>query len=169
MLDKLLKEIYKSTYSIIANKIGDSEENHQLFYKYIISKYAVLIKDAIAEEGEEVGRILVKSFITDEAEYLSSLTKNQILSLLIEDPAFDRLQILSTAIFEQAKECLKTGIRLDNDNEYREQLKSIEKCVSKLKEHNKDTASELVTGSILDLDYIYNKSNFKSLRLSNGV
>ena len=82
MLDKLLKEIYKATYSIITSKIGDSEENQQLFYKYIIDKYAVLIKDAIAEEGEEVGRILVKSFITDEAEYLSSLTKNQILSLI---------------------------------------------------------------------------------------
>ncbi len=76
---------------------------------------------------------------------------------------------LSDIAFEQAKECYDNGKYYDNDEEYAMRLNEISECLDKIKYYNVDSAKEVLSETILDIDYIFGKTEMMSLRLSRVV
>ncbi len=170
MTDVLIKEIFNKTVYIIQETInGDFSKYEELYLQYLNEKYAALLNDFISTESMDTVREIVDLYVSDETNYLKNLDKNGLLSLLEQDPDFEQLSFLSENAFDQVKECVKSGEFMSDERDYQKRLGELAQCLDGIKPHNIDAAKNLLSESILDIEYMFNKSDVKSLRLSRLI
>lgn len=168
MVDKYISTIYERTHSLIqAGFANASEEILALYQNYLTDKYESQLTDIINGESEEMIKAVVKTFIEDELRIWADLSDTEMMSILEHDSAYEHLSFLSNIAFEQAKECCEKRKYYSNDEEYKLRLEEISACLDKIKPYNLDSAKELLSETILDIDYIFGKSENTSLRLSH--
>lgn len=167
MIEKLLETIYDNTIPVIHKELKGSTFKYETNYKnYLRKKYSTLLREFVSEESQDTLQAIVKSYIDDEIRIWESLSENEMLAILDVDPAFEHLAFLSNVAFEQAKEVLKTKKYISNDSLYKERLKEIALCLNTVKPQNINATKELLSEAILDIDYLFGKSETMSLRLS---
>ena len=170
MLEKCISTIYERTCALIQSAFtNESEEALALYKSYLIDKYESQLSDIINSESEETLKAVVDVFIEDEIRIWTGLSESEMMSILEHDSAYEYLSFLFNIAFEQAKECYEKRKYYNNDEEYKLRLEEISVCLDKIKPYNLDTAKELLSETILDIDYIFGKSENTSLRLSHIV
>lgn len=92
-----------------------------------------------------------------------------MLSMLDNDAAFEQLIFLSETAFNDAQKYLSAGIHLNDEKEYESRLEELANCVDAIKPCNIEAAKDLLSESILDIDFVFNKANVKSLRLAKII
>lgn len=167
MIEKLLETIYDNTIPVIHKELKGSTFKYETNYKnYLRKKYSTLLREFVSEESQDTLQAIVKSYIDDEIRIWASLSKNEMLAILDVDPAFEHLAFLSNIAFEQAKDVLNTKKCISNDSQYQLRLEELADCLDAIKPQNINTAKELLSEAILDIDYLFGKSETMSLRLS---
>lgn len=167
MIEKLLETIYDNTIPVIHKELKGSTFKYETNYKnYLRKKYSTLLREFVSEESQDTLQAIVKSYIDDEIRIWASLSKNEMLAILDVDPAFEHLAFLSNVAFEQAKDVLNTKKCISNDSQYQLRLEELADCLDAIKPQNINTAKELLSEAILDIDYLFGKSETMSLRLS---
>lgn len=167
MIEKLLETIYDNTIPVIHKELKGSTFKYETNYKnYLRKKYSTLLREFVSEESQDMLQAIVKSYIDDEIRIWASLSKNEMLAILDVDPAFEHLAFLSNIAFEQAKDVLNTKKCISNDSQYQLRLEELADCLDAIKPQNINTAKELLSEAILDIDYLFGKSETMSLRLS---
>lgn len=169
MVNKLLEVIFEKTYYVVKDMLGENDACKMLFCTYLSNKYEKLLEEFILEESEDTVQAIVNSYVEDELKFWKNLSKSEMLSILDKDPAFEQLMFLSDVAFETAQECIKTGVYLSDAREYKLRLEELAQCLDAIKPHNIESAKELLSESILDIDFAFNKSNVKSLRLARII
>lgn len=170
MVEKIISTIYERTYSLIQSAfVNISEEVLALYRSYLTDKYESQLSDIINSESEEIVKAVVETFIEDEFRIWTGLNEAEMMSILGHDSAYEHLSFLSNIAFEQAKECCEKRKYYNNDREYKLRLEEISACLDKIKPYNLDAAKDLLSETILDIDYIFGKSEHTSLRLSHIV
>lgn len=168
MVEKYISTIYERTHSLIqAGFANGSEEMLVLYKNYLTDKYESQLTDIINSESEEMIKAVIETFIEDELRIWAELSDTEMMSILEHDSAYEHLSFLSNIAFEQAKECCEKRKYYNNDEEYKLRLEEISACLDKIKPYNLDSAKELLSETILDIDYIFGKSENTSLRLSH--
>lgn len=167
MIEKLLETIYDNTIPVIHKELKGSTFKYETNYKnYLRKKYSTLLREFVSEESQDTLQAIVKSYIDDEIRIWASLSKNEMLAILDVDPAFEHLAFLSNVAFEQAKDVLNTKKCISNDSQYQLRLEELADCLDAIKPQNINTAKELLSEAILDINYLFGKSETMSLRLS---
>lgn len=167
MIEKLLETIYDNTIPVIHKELKGSTYKYEINYKnYLRKKYSTLLREFVSEESQDTLQAIVKSYIDDEIRIWESLSKNEMLAILDDDPAFEHLAFLSNIAFEQAKDVLNTKKCISNDSQYQLRLEELADCLDAIKPQNINAAKELLSEAILDIDYLFGKSETMSLRLS---
>lgn len=167
MIEKLLETIYDNTIPVIHKELKGSTFKYETNYKnYLRKKYSTLLREFVSEESQDTLQAIVKSYIDDEIRIWASLSKNEMLAILDDDSAFEHLAFLSNIAFEQAKDVLNTKKCISNDSQYQLRLEELADCLDAIKPQNINTAKELLSEAILDIDYLFGKSETMSLRLS---
>lgn len=167
MIEKLLETIYDNTIPVIHKELKGSTFKYETNYKnYLRKKYSTLLREFVSEESQDTLQAIVKSYIDDEIRIWESLSENEMLAILDDDPAFEHLAFLSNIAFEQAKDVLNTKKCISNDSQYQLRLEELADCLDAIKPQNINTAKELLSEAILDIDYLFGKSETMSLRLS---
>lgn len=168
MVEKYIAEICERTYSLILSGLTNkNEETLSQYRNYLTNKYESLLVDIINSESAEMVRAAVNASIEDELRVWEGLSESEMLSILEHDAAYEHLSFLSNIAFEQAKECCEKRKYYNNDEEYKVRLEEISACLDEIKPYNLDSAKELLSETILDIDYIFGKSENTSLRLSH--
>lgn len=168
MIEEFINEICEQTYSLIQSGLTDANEETLSNYRnYLTNKYKNILADIVNSESEEMIKNVVRTFIEDEFRIWTGLSESEILSVLEPDPAYEQLSFLSNIAFEQAKECYEKRKYYNNDEEYKLRLEEISTCLDEIKPYNLDSAKELLSETLLDIDYIFGKSENISLRLSH--
>ena len=164
MVKSAILEIYKQTYSFIEESFSPNCEKMLLLYKeYLNNRYEGQLSQLYREKSEEEVRDYIDSFIDDERRLWTGLSKEEIIANLDKDIAYEHLSLLSSLAFEQAKECYLKNKYYNNENEYMARLEDLADCLDQIKPHNIDAAKELLSEAILDIDFIFGKSEIMSL------
>lgn len=165
MKNEIIDVFYNNTYDIIENKLGTDNVDEETYRKYLLKKYINLIEILDPEDHSEKLHSFIMNVVEDEKRYLTKLTKDQILSILIEDTAFDKIKRFSQFVFEEAKTRYEI---LNDDDQYNKRIEDITHLLNDVKPYNLESAKVLVSEAILDLGRIYGKNkNLTSLRLAS--
>lgn len=153
----------------ISKKISKTLEYMDLkgLNKYIDDKYGKLL--TIYSEGKTDLQIrsMIDAFADEEIVFLSGVPESEIPIALIPDRGLNGLIGLSADIFEEARTCLKRGITLSDSKQYEKKVLALSNYMDEVKPHNYYTARTFYSAAILDLNYMYGKSNSMSLRLAS--
>lgn len=167
MIEEYILSIYERTYSIIQSAfVNINEKVLELYMQYLTDKYETQLSDIVNSESEKMLEAVIDVFVEDEYRIWTGLSETEIISLLEHDYAYEHLDFLSNIAFEQAKECYEKNKYYSNDEEYKLRLEEISACLDKIKPYNLDAAKELLSETLLDIDYVFGKSDNTSLRLS---
>lgn len=170
MVHEIILAIYERTRNLIDAEANSADTDILKLYKsYLTDKYENQLNDIIDCELDLNIDEFVDVFVEDEKRIWTGLNEAERLSLLEKDFAYEHLMFLSDIAFEQAKECYDNGKYYDNDEEYAMRLNEISECLDKIKYYNVDSAKEVLSETILDIDYIFGKTEMMSLRLSRVV
>ncbi len=170
MVQKVIMTIYENTCFLFeALMTNEKEKMLALYKKYLEEKYEGQLTDIISEESEQVIQLIIEQFIEDEKTIWMGLSESDMISILDKDSSFEYLTFLSDIAFEQAKECYRNRKYYNNDEEYELRLEEISTCLDKIKPENIAEAKELLSETILDIDYIFGKSEITSLRLARTI
>ena len=169
MVQDIIHEIFERTKSLVEIKGYTGDQYVDLYRIYLIDKYEDQIKLFVDTETEGMLRSIVDTFVEDEKRIWSALDDTSKISLLVQDEAYQHLSFLSGIAFEQAKECYKNQKYYDNEEEYLLRLDEITQCLDEIKPNNIDSAKELLSETLLDIEYIFGKTEMLSLRLSRVV
>lgn len=168
MMNPSVSTIYEQTRSLIQGDTpNETEQLLALYRQYLTDKYEDLIRDLAETESAEMLDGIMASFVEDEIGIWSGLSTAEIRSLLLPDPAYEHLSFLSEVAFAQARDCLANRKYYDNDEEYALRLEEIAACLDAILPEHLDAAKELLSETILDIDYIFGKSENTSFRLSH--
>lgn len=168
MVEKYISTIYERTNYIIKSCfVNESEKMLALYKEYLTNKYESQLTDIIKSESEEMVNAVIETFIEDELRIWAGLSETEMMSILEHDSAYEHLSFLSDIAYEQAKECWKKHKYYNNDEEYMLRLEEISECLDNIKPYNLEAAKELLSETILDIDYIFGKTENTSLRLSH--
>mgnify|MGYP003434118634 CR=1 FL=1 len=168
MVNKLLEMILEKTYYVVQAEFSD-DTYKKYFHIYLSNKYEKNLEEFILEESEDIVQAIIDSYIEDELKFWKNLNRSEMLSILDKDAAFEQLMFLSDIAFKNAQECVRTGVYLSDTEEYKLRLEELAQCLDAIKPHNIEYAKELLSESILDIDFVFNKSNIKSLRLARII
>ena len=163
-----LMEIYESVCPILKNKLDESSYNEiakEKYMQYLEVEIKPLLERSIAAETEEGVREYVLYLIKQEKALWEELNAEQILHRLEGDEAFDYLCEFSRLIFLEACECKKQNVLKDDDNEYLEKMEKLVSRLDEIKPMNVPFAQEILSETVLDIEYCYGKSTAMSLRL----
>lgn len=167
MVEKLLQSIFDKTIAIIENSLCEYQVDYkQDYFAYLREKYEMLLQDFVSTESDSTINAIVESYIEDETRLWKSLSKNEMLSVLEEDTAFEHLSFLSETAFNQAKKCLNSGTFLKDEVDYTKQLEELSLCLDNIKFFNLAMSKEILSEAILDIEYAFKKTTTMSLRLS---
>ena len=169
MVQDIIHEIFERTKSLVEIKGYTGDQYEDLYKIYLIDKYEDQIKVFFDTEAEGMLRSIVDDFVEDEKRIWTDLDDSSKISLLEQDAAYQHLSFLSEIAFEQAKECYKKQKYYDNEEEYLLRLDEITQCLDEIKPNNIDSAKELLSETLLDIEYIFGKTEMLSLRLSRVV
>ena len=165
MKNEMIDVFYNNTYDIIEDKLGTDNVDEETYRKYLSKKYINLIEILDPKDHSEKLHSFIMNVVEDEKRYLTKLTKDQILSILIEDTAFDKIKRFSQFVFEEAKTRCEI---LNDDDQYNKRIEDITHLLNDVKPYNLESAKVLVSEAILDLGRIYGKNkNLTSLRLAS--
>lgn len=168
MINDILQEIYSNTIETIRKNFKDDSFDYKKGYReYLSSKYEALLSEFISEESDTMVRAIVDSYKKDEIHTWENLSKDEMLSLLDSDPAFEYLRFLSNIAFEQAAQSKRTGVFGNDENECQKRLKELTLCSNKVKPYNVKAAKKLLSEAILDTEYSFGKTGIMSLRLAH--
>ena len=169
MVNTLLDKIFEKTYAIVLTSLDGDDMYKDNYYAYLSNKYKQLLGEFLLEESDTTIQAIVDSYIEDELRILENTSKSELLSILDKDFAFEQLVFLSEVAFAEAKKCISTGVYLTNADEYKIKLEELADCLDAIKPHNIEVAKELLSESILDIDFVFKKSEVKSLRLAKTI
>lgn len=128
-----------------------------------------LLEEFVVEESAETVKAIVDSYIEDELRQWENKSRQEMLSMLDNDAAFEQLIFLPETAFSDAQKCLSAGIHLSDEKEYKSRLEELANCVDVINPCNIEAAKDLLSESILDIDFVFNKANVKSLRLAKII
>lgn len=169
MVNKLLETIFEKTYYAIQAVLGDDDTFKKQYYMYLSNKYSKLLEEFAVEESDETVKAIVDSYVEDELRQWKNKSRQEMLSILDNDSAFEQLTFLSEVAFNDAQKCLSTGVHLSDEKEYKFRLEELESCADAVKPYNIEAAKDLLSESILDINFVFNKSKVKSLRLAEMI
>ena len=169
MVQDIIYRIFERTKSLVVIKDDTGDKYVDLYKSYLIDKYEDQLKVFVDTETNEMLNSIVDAFVEDEKRIWSDLDDSSKISLLEQDAAYQHLSFLSEIAFEQAKECYKKQKYYDNEEEYMLRLDEITQCLDEIKPNNVDSAKELLSETLLDIEYIFGKTEMLSLRLSRVV
>jgi len=169
MGEKYIAIIYELTNAPIKAMFQNDSEIMKLYMAYLSGKYEKLLEDLLASETRETVTLAVDSFVDDELKMWRDMDKTEMCSVLIDDPAFSHLLFLSEVAFKQAEECFSEHKYYDNDEEYALRLEEVVDCLDAIKNFNISKAQEVLSETVLDIDFIFGKSESISIRLSNTI
>ena len=136
---------------------------------YLSNKYSKPLDEFAVEESAETVKVIVDSYVEDELRQWKNKSRQEMLSMFVNDAAFEQLTFLSEVAFNDAQKCLSTGVHLSDEKEYKFRLEELESCVDAVKPYNIKAAKDLLSESILDINFVFNKSKVKSLRLAEMI
>lgn len=169
MVNKLLETIFEKTYYAVQVVLGEDDILKKQYYMYLSNKYSNLLEEFAVEESDETVKTIVDSYVEDELRQWENTSRREMLSILDKDSAFEQLIFLSEIAFNDAQKCISTGVHLSDDKEYKLRLEELASCLDAIKPHNIEAAKDLLSESILDIDFVFKKSNVKSLRLAKII
>lgn len=167
--DAKLKEqmeylIKNATPQIIGNIEATEEEKNEMEQK-LKQKIIATTEDSIKigiiyEDGKNID-----SDVERVVRNWNRKTDDEKKSELIYDEAFEKIVSYSIKAWKIAKNRAKTGEICQNDEQYNEMKKALEKDHSDVKEFNKKYIEQYVSEGLLDLDYGFGKAETVSLRV----
>ncbi len=167
-------EIYNHTINFVEKRFGGYISNIRTRYKkYVNNKYDNIIEGMLLEPVDI--NDVVADCQKEEQDFWSRVTVLDAQELLIKDPAFETLLTRSNKIYQKALTTLTTGATRKNKSEYENTRQGLlnftfsdnPKNIHQIYSFNKARAEELISESLLDLDFAFGKSPVKSSRLSN--
>lgn len=169
MVNKLLQTIFDKTYYLVKAVLGENSLYQKGYCQYLAEKYSALLEEFSREEDEDTVRMIVDSYVEDEIRIWSGSNRNEMLSVLDKDPAFEQLRFLSDIAFDRAKKCVRTGEYCSDGGAYMLRLEELAVCLDAIKPHNIEFAKVLLSESLLDIDFSFQKSNLRSFRLARFI
>ena len=167
MRNRIVDIFYNNTYDIIKDKLGADTIYEEAYKQYLSEKFKSFIRILDPEDNSEQFHSFIMHYVENEKKYLNKLTKDQMLSILIEDTAFEKIKRCSKLLFEEAKICSKTKEYLNDEEEYNKRIEYITHLLDEVKPYNLESAKVLVSEAILDANLIYKKNdNLMSLRMA---
>lgn len=165
-VDGYLDKIFDAVCPLLLKEIPENEQTVVLvaYRKYLIDTYAEFLEE-VSKESEKAGAAvhLLEKKETDKWE---SLTADQIRARLLPDRQLEKLQYLSEIAFQDAYSCVLSGNCKKSEQEYERELYQISECLDGIKSYHLDYAKELLSETLLDVNYTYGKSQYKSFRLA---
>ena len=157
MKNELLKALFERTYGGIKDRLG-YDINEEQYYEYLSRRYSKRLSgsefvDFCAEEEERRWQDIRES--------------DMVQSILNSDEAFERLESLATQamneayIYREHRETFHGGMK-----EYRARLKELTECMYKIQPYNITMAKRLLLDAVLDLNFLFRRSNFDSKELN---
>lgn len=167
--DGCLKPIYEEMYSLIVEQFPEMEKVgvSVAYQKYLLDQYVNLIAQL---EEVPIPKVDIKQMILEKEQlYWKGQSIDEIRSNLFPDQKFADLKYLSEIAWKEARECMRTNAHKADQEEYERRLHEISQCLDGIKDYNLSLAKELLSETLLDIDYVFGKSEVKSLRLSRTI
>lgn len=163
MIEKLINQIYTNVINIVIKDIDekDKEEVSSNYLKYLYSLYSD--KKFNEEDYEKVLGVLID---IEKSRWLNR-EKNAKLYYLKKDECFDIINEISKKSYALAIKCLNDGVATISKEEADQDIEKLRNCLDRVEEYNKDAAKELVSESMLDLEYASGMVDITSLRLGH--
>lgn len=162
-MEKIVNDIYNATIDNLLIDVPNEyvEELKNAYKDYLISRFGKFEIESNKKEIFIQRRIKELNEKNSNKHYLRKLQMYEI------DDYLSKLSVLSNYIFAQA---IKKGNNQAIDNiDYDLTIQQLNLFLSKVKEYNKAIAQNLYGDALLDLSYIYEKSDNLSLRLVHYI
>ena len=164
--NKVIEMIFDRTYSSIKENFGDAIIKEE-YYTYLSKTYGRFFEEIeLDEESDEKLNEIVDEYAAYEMyswEYMSR--DDLLLSMLDTDEAFEYLHLLCQQASHDAFECRRTGIYLDDMEEYKTRLNKLIQCMNDIKPRNIEEAEKCLLYGILDINFVFGKSDITSTNL----
>lgn len=164
--DECLGKIYDAVCPQILSEIPADEQTavSVAYHKYLIDAYTEFLRGLPEDDPKAAAawQMLEKK----EKDKWTALTADQIRARLLPDLQFKNLQYLSELAFQDAYSRMTSGVCKISEQDYERELYQISQCLDGIKSYHLDYAKELLSETLLDVDYAYGKSRNKSLRLA---
>lgn len=140
------------------------------YMEYLIDQYYLTLAKEDRGNNESFMQRYVNSILDEERDKWKDLSFEEIENILIEDKAYAKLSSISSEIFDKArrKKAGEKKVQVD-DTVYKELKEEVISTYNEVREINKEAASDILSETLLEIDYIYNNSQFESLRLSHEL
>ncbi len=169
MANPLIRTIYDRTLQAALAPLDGDMRYAPAYFGYLENKYGDMLDRFSAEEDEKFLRAATELFVGDELREWGEQTRDSALGLLEEDPAFGMLTDLSEHALNQAMAAAMTGTFLSDEAGYREASEQAERYAAAVKPFHADAAKEILSETLLDINFAYHRSELKSLRLARIV
>ena len=134
----MIEKIYENTVPMLEEMFGKNMEIKEKYRTYLEHKYKNKIKKT---ETKELMEMLVDLYSSDEEILLKTREKDEILSMIEEDSAFEHLQLLHDIIMDD------DFMREKTIEECGKLLGKLETCAASVKAFNLGKAMELMMES----------------------
>lgn len=164
--DEYLDKIYQTISPAILAGIPMTERTavSVAYRKYLIDTYGAFLKEIQGkpEKGQDALRLMENR----ENSRWENLTAEQKKARLLPDHKLENLEYLSELALQAAYNCIRTGEYKTSQEDYERELFQISQCLEGIAPYHLDYAKELLSETLLDVDYAYGKSQNKSFRLA---
>lgn len=171
MVNNIIERIYNTVMPELLERFSDgafSETELQNAYMSYLNCNIQPMLD-YSKDSPEVLDILTESIIEEERALWQTLSMDEMEIRLGLNRSITRLIEVSNDLFEKARACRKSNVLLTNLDEYKSILNEINDLFSQLNDSQKELVQEIISETLLDLDYCYGKSTNISLRLSRII
>lgn len=164
--DEYIDKIYQAiSPAILAGIPGIERTGVSVAYrKYLIDTYGAFLREI--EEKPEKGEDALRLLENKEKSRWENLTADQKKARLLPDHKLEDLRYLSELALQAAYKCIQTGEYKTSQEDYERELFQISECLEGIAPYHLDYAKELLSETLLDVDYAYGKSKNKSFRLA---
>ena len=164
-------KIYDRLWPIIRSKHASIEKASQVGQKYkdyIVDQYKGSLKLTHGKDSNFIAKY-IDSIVRDEKEKIEGLSSTELEEMLELDEAYDRLVSLSFEVLEQAKKKKNNSLSCDSIENYDAVRNNIIAIYDSIKQKNKEEASDILSETLVEVNYIYGISNNESMRLSHEM
>ena len=161
--------IYNQLKPLLSNVCRTTNEElnlHKLYLEYLLKEYEYPMELAFKDNGnvKEFMDNFTEDIIQKERERIKGLSYEQLENLIEDDDALKKLTELSSKIFEQARKKKLTGT-FNATVVYTTMEMQVLSLYENIRRLNKSAATQMFNETLLDLKYLYNKSQKQSERL----
>lgn len=166
-----MNEIVRKVLNLLEEKLflGEEQKNTDLlkgFEEYLLKRYSSYFKEATSEEF--LNSIQMEVLI-ENCEKWSKLSVEEKEMLFVVDNNYETLSKLSSTVFSYAINTYHGNSQNINMMKLEEIKVQAEEIFGKVKSYNKDSAQQLLSELIVDMNYITGTNNNISLRLNRFI